>query len=79
MDLITLRALVADIKTKADVLHGQTSRLKGFIDMADDRLNDRFSSAINPQIFLDLQAPIYTEILTAIETASDQLGSDILH
>ena len=79
MDLATLRTLVADISSKVDVLYSQTARMKSFIDACDSRLNDNFSPTINPQAFLDLQAPIYTEILTAIEAASDQLGSDILH
>ena len=81
MTIEELRVVASAEAQKVRNLYNAAQELDIFIHGAVDRLNedDPLSAAINPDAFIAIQLPIYTQLLTAIETASDALNTDALH
>ena len=79
MTLEELRVLVADIKTKSRAIRDAALSLDQMIVAIDAQINNEYASTINVDAFVAIQTPIYLERLTALEAATDALGTDALH
>ena len=80
MTLQELQQLVATVQNLVINLDGAISNLRTFVNKVSSQVNDPdFSQVLfdgNVDDFVAVQTPIYIGLLTAIETATDALGTD---
>ena len=81
MTLDDLRAIVIYVRTKRESLMSSVQDFETFVEVVWDAIKPEnpFASTIDVDAFVAIQVPIYLAKLTAIETASDQFGTDLLH
>lgn len=81
MTIEELRAIVLDIHNKSQAIFAAANDLESFMQQVEQDVADSnpMSIAINVDQYVSIQSPIYVAKLTALETASDALGTDALH
>lgn len=80
MTLSELRALFETIDGQSRTLYETTAQLRAFMNNIRSIIYDpNFSETIDVDQFVAIQTPIFTQMLTSIETAADAMNTDILH
>jgi hypothetical protein len=79
MTLEELKAIVADTKTKTEVIRVAGQDLHSLVEEIEQALLGIAGECINIDDLVAKYTPIYLGKLTVLETAADALGSDILH
>ena len=74
-----IRALVSAIKPKTELVRVKSQELHSFVEELDQAINRIAGDCIDVDVLVAKYVPIYLEKLTALETASDDLGTDSLH
>jgi len=76
-----LQVIVDDLLQKSTALSQKANELQSFMTDIKNTIADSnpFAETINIDQLVAIQTPIYLQLLTAIETAADVIGTDSLH
>lgn len=83
MTLAQLRTLVQDLVNKTDAVGVAQANLRAFLETITVGIAPGPVSSVLDQADIDeiitAQTPLYNALLTALETATDALGTDAFH
>lgn len=74
-----LRIIVSSIKPQTELVRIKSQELHSFVEELDQAINGIAGDCIDVDALISKYASIWIEKLTALETASDALGTDSLH
>lgn len=81
MTVQEINALAKSLEPLVTTLRAAVSELDSFIGSVEQATSEAniFAGTINADLFIQIEAPVYLELLRRIEVAADAFGTDILN